>query len=727
MKETASRQSVLLVDDEHIIRESLSELLTDAGYEVITAEDGHQALKVVNERPIGSVILDLRLPGIDGMEVLKQVKSKYAHLPVVVITGYPSSSDNAEVMRIGAAGYIPKPFQAEDIVRIVNRITPRTTVEEVIPIKGVNEIILTKADLIPTVQKMMQKSARFTTATCVDHQDKMEIIYHFSEVPHSSGQDSYKLTNIRLFVKKDEEVPSISSIYLCAVLIENEIHDVFDVEFTGLALDYHQKMLLTEESPKKPMLKTYTEIMKMTPRRKGRCHEACPAGINVPQYVRQVAGGDYAGALETIYRRNPLPAICGRVCFAPCEINCRQSLKGEPVMIRLLKRFVADKAGIGIPKSNAAKTNKKVAIIGSGPAGLVAGFYLARKGHSVTIFESMPEAGGMMRVGIPEYRLPRDILAKEIEIICDQGVEIKTNTKVDSADNLLKQGFNAVLVATGAHKNMEMGVTGENSPGVHNCVTFLREVNLGKKVELGNKVLVIGGGNSAIDAARVARRAGSKDVTLLYRRTQKEMPASAKEIHEALEEGIKLETLCAPTKVETRNGKPAVTCIRMKLGALDSSGRPKPEPIPGSEFVIEADALISSIGQTAELPPEMGITLKKGKVEAIKQKGVFAAGDIVTGPASVVEAIKTGREAASAIDKYLGGDGLTAPEEIVSGAEFVPRTQMEERLKDRKQCQNPCMKPDQRADNFGEVELGLTEQMAQEEAARCWTCDWTEY
>jgi NADPH-dependent glutamate synthase beta subunit-like oxidoreductase len=476
------------------------------------------------------------------------------------------------------------------------------------------------------------------------------------------------------------------------------------------------------------MIKSYSEIMKMAPRKKGRCHDACPAGINVPQYVRLIAQGKYAEALETIYKNNPLPAICGRVCFAPCEINCRQQLNDESVMIRLLKRFVTDKVGIGIPKSTVAKTGKKIAIIGAGPAGLVAGFYLARKGHSPTIFESFPEPGGWMRYGIPEYRLPRDILAEEINIIKNQGVEIKTNTQIDNINNLFKQGFDAVLVATGAHKNMEMGVAGEEIEGVYNCVSFLHDINLGKKVALGNKVLVVGGGNSAIDAARVARRTGSKDVTILYRRTQKEMPASEKEVHEAVEEGIKLETLCAPTKIARGNNKVLVTNIRMKLGALDSSGRPRPEPIPGSEFTIEADAIISSIGQTAELPPEMGVKLnKKGRIDEISLKGVFAAGDIVTGPASVVEAIKTGREASSNIDKYLGGNGIMIEEDKLDCSEFVCRISADEKECKSKQVENPCMKPEQRADNFGEVELGLTEKMAQDEANRCWRCDWTEH
>ncbi|MBI4835514.1 MAG: FAD-dependent oxidoreductase [Planctomycetes bacterium] len=586
--------------------------------------------------------------------------------------------------------------------------------------KDVVEINVTKAELISGIQKMMQAKMRFTTATCIDRKDQTEIIYHFAD-------ESSKLSNVRLLTKKGEVIPSISQIYLAATLIENEIHDQFGVEFTGNALDYEQKFLITGDSPRLTLNKLTTDIGICTVQKKARCHDACPAGINVPNYVRLISDGKYKEALEVIYQNNPLPAICGRVCFAPCEINCRQTIQDEAVMIRLLKRFVSDKVGIGIPKPNAPKTGKKVAIIGSGPGGLVAGFYLARKGHSVTIFEALPEPGGYMRVGIPEYRLPRDILAKEIKIIQDQGVEIKTNTRIDNVDTLFQQGFNAVLVATGAHKNMPLGVPGEEVEGVLNCVKFLREVNLGQKVNLGSKVFVVGGGNSAIDAARVALRAGAKEVTMLYRRTQKEMPATPKEIHEALEEGVKLEALCAPTKISRANNKLQITNIRMKLGAPDSSGRPRPEPIPGSEFTIEADSLIAAIGQSAELSPQMGITLAKGgKIDKINKNGVFAAGDLVTGPTSVVEAIRTAREAAASIDKFLGGDGVILKETKTGNPEFIKRIDLEDRLKRCKQVGNPCLKADKRSDNFKEVECGLTEDMALTEAMRCWRCNWTE-
>jgi formate dehydrogenase beta subunit len=588
-------------------------------------------------------------------------------------------------------------------------------------IPGVIEVPVTKAEFISEIQKMAKANMRFATATCLNRGDKMEVVYTFEN-------DDLVMTNVRLKVDKGEKIPSISQIYLCALLIENEMRDQFGVEITGIAIDYQSRMLLTEDSPQVPLQRLECECAKPAPQKKGRCAEACLAGINVPKYVRLIADGRYSEALKVVYRNNPLPAICGRVCFAPCEINCRQSLQGDPVMIRLLKRFIADKVGLGVPKSNAPGTGKKIAIIGAGPAGLVAGYYLARKGHSPTIFDSLPEAGGMMRVGIPEYRLPRNVLAQEIDIIKQQGVEIKLNTKINTTDELFKQGFQAVLVATGAHKNSEMGVTGETCEGVHNCVSFLREANLGRKVKVGDKVLVVGGGNAAIDAARVAKRLGAREVVMLYRRTQKEMPASEKERHEAIEEGIKIEELCAPQKIENVGGKVKITCIRMKLGAPDASGRPRPEPITGSEFAIEADSIIAAIGQTCELPPEMGLKLsKKGRIEAIDKPGVFAAGDLLTGPTSVVEAIKTGREAAESIDKFLGGNGVMMEPENALGSEFVPRMPMDDKLKNEKQAANPCMKPEQRCDNFKEVELGVPEDAARKEASRCWRCDWTEF
>ena len=587
-------------------------------------------------------------------------------------------------------------------------------------VKGVVEINVNKGNFISEIQKMFQQKARFTTATCMDLKDQTEIIYHFTG-------DNEKMINVRLVVKKGEIIPSISQVYLAATLIENEIHDQFGVEFTGGALDYDQKFLITGDSPRLTLNKLTTDIGICIVQKKGRCGESCPAGIDVPNYVRLIAEKKYREALDVIYNNNPLPAICGRVCFAPCELHCRQTLQDEAVMIRLLKRFLTDTVGIGVPKTSAPKTGKKIAIIGSGPAGLVAGFYLARKGHSPTIFEALPEPGGYMRVGIPEYRLPRDVLAEEIKIIKDQGVEIKLNSRIENIDTLFQQGFNAVLVATGAHKNMPLGVPGEDVEGVLNCVKFLREVNLGQKVNLGNKVFVVGGGNSAIDAARVALRAGAKEVTMIYRRTQKEMPASEKEIHEALEEGIKLETLCTPTKLARANNKLQITNIRMKLGAPDSSGRPRPEPIPGSEFIIEADALIAAIGQSAEVPPQMGITLTKGgKVDKITKNGVFAAGDLVTGPTSVVEAIKTAREAASKIDKFLGGDGVILKETKITHADFIKRIDVKDREKNAKQVGNPCLSPAKRADNFNEVECGLSEENAMIEANRCWRCNWTE-
>ncbi len=334
------------------------------------------------------------------------------------------------------------------------------------------------------------------------------------------------------------------------------------------------------------------------------CSHICPANIDVPRYIRFIAQGKPAEALAVIREKIPFPFVCGYVCVHPCEAKCRRALLDEAISIKELKRFAAEH-GNGLWKENARvapATGKRVAIVGSGPAGLTAAYYLAKLGHAVTVFEALPEAGGMMRVGIPDYRLPKDILRADIKEIETIGVDIKTNTRVDSLDGLLAQGYNAVFLATGAHQGIKIGVKGEDSPGVMDCVSFLREVSLGKKVKVGERVAVIGGGNAAIDSARTALRLGAREVTILYRRTQSEMPASAEEIEGAIAEGVKIEFLVAPSRIARKNGRVELGSIRMRLGAIDASGRPRPEPIEGSEFLMSFDTIIAAVGQRPEIP-----------------------------------------------------------------------------------------------------------------------------
>ncbi len=584
------------------------------------------------------------------------------------------------------------------------------------------EIWVEKVDFIPQVQKLAAEGACLGAISCLELEDHLELIYHFKK-----GLD---IVNVRLKANKGEAVPSVTPVLLGAVLMENEVKDTFGVEFTGLAIDF-KKLLVSVESPLKPLSRV--------PERKppliieARCKSSCPAGVDVPRYIRHISRREYAEAVKVIKETNPLPGICGRVCFAPCEDGCRQTKKGEPIAIRILKRVAYDLGRKQLPpeKVEASPTGKRVAIIGSGPAGLTAAYFLAKLGHSVTIFEALPEPGGMMRVGIPAYRLPREVLDDEIDSIKALGVEIRTNSPVDSLDKLFADGFNAVLVATGAHSGIKLGVPGEDAPGVMECIDLLRDVSFGKEVKLGKRVGVIGGGNAAIDASRVALRLGAEEVTIFYRRTRAEMPATPEEVEAALEEGVKIEFLTAPSRVESRNGKVILENLRMELGPPDESGRPRPQPIAGSEFTIELDNLIAAIGQRPAIPSGFGLETGRGGVvvadaETLKtsREGVFVAGDAFTGPASVVEAIGAGRRVALEIDRFLGGKGeLPLPER---DWEKAARPTFIEREAEKKRVKMPCADPKERIKGFAEVELGLKEEDALYEANRCWRCDLVE-
>lgn len=590
-----------------------------------------------------------------------------------------------------------------------------------------NELLVEKAELIPAVQKMLAEKARLSTASCVDLGDKFEIIYHFE--PQESPEP---LKHIRVRIAKEDILPSISNMYLCAALIENEIQELFNVQISGIALDFQKRFIRAKESPEAELLKPTHYAPTAPTRLPVRCGEACPAGIDIPRYVRLIGEGRPADSLAVIKQAIPFPGILGRACFAPCEDNCRQAKQEEPIAIRMLKRFAYDHATYE-EKKPAKQTGKRVAIVGSGPAGLTAAYYLAKMGHGVTIFEALPQAGGMMRVGIPAYRLPRKILDDEINMVKNLGVEIKTNTKVEALDTLFKDGYQAILVATGAHQGIKMGVEGEDHPKVMECIDLLRDVNFGKKVKLGDRVVVIGGGNAAIDAARTALRLGAKDVTIFYRRTRAEMPANASEVEEAIREGVKIEFLAAPTKVLSKNGAVTLENIRMKLGAPDASGRPRPEPVEGSEFKVDVDAVIAAIGQRPDVPKQFKLEIGRGNVVvadaetmATSQKAVFSAGDSVTGPASIVEAVRTGKKAAISIDKYLGGKGVLPIEELKVKDLTSRDTFIQRWARESKRVEMPSLPIKDRLRGFDEVELGLSEEMAMAEGQRCWRCDLEE-
>ncbi len=465
------------------------------------------------------------------------------------------------------------------------------------------------------------------------------------------------------------------------------------------------------------------------------CKAACPANIDIPLYVYLAGEGKYQESLAIVREKVPFPGSLGRVCIHPCEQACRREALSDPISIKFLKRFVADR-DMGFWKdfvNKAPPTGKKVAIVGAGPAGLTAGYYLAKAGHTVTVFEQFSVAGGMMRVGIPDYRLPPDVLEKEIDIIKEAGVEIKLNTKIENLDDLKKDGYDAVFLAPGAHHGQTLGVEGEDLPGVYDGAYFLREVNLGRKVDIGKRVAVIGAGNVAIDAARVALRNGATDIHIIYRRTRAEMPAAEEEVEAALEEGIKIDILTSHLKVVQHGDKLVLTCCQNCLGDMDASGRRRPVAIQGSEFDTEFDSIIAAIGQIPDVPK--GLKVQTGRHNSIHanratlettEKAVWAGGDAVPGrdnvPLSVIRAINHGRIAAESIDKYLGGSGniaekLTNEREIGQCAGMTP-----EDFKGQKRVKMPMLPPEKVTGNFIEVETGFLNDDAVCEGKRCFQC-----
>ena len=471
---------------------------------------------------------------------------------------------------------------------------------------------------------------------------------------------------------------------------------------------------------------------------KAPCRLTCPAGLNVQGYVQMVKEGKYKEALEIIMEDLPLPGVIGRVCPHECEDACRRAQVDEPVAIRDLKRLAADMFDPReIEVSCLPEREERVAIIGSGPAGLSAAYHLARRGIKSTIFESLPQPGGMLRVGIPAHRLPREVLDKEIEVITNLGVEIRTNTSLGpdlTIDDLFQEGYKAVYLALGAHKGINLRVPGEDADGVRQGVDFLREVNLTGEAQVGEKIAIIGGGNVAIDVARSAVRLGAEDVTIVYRRTRAEMPAWEEEIQAAEAEGVKIVYLAAPQEILTSGGKViGLRCIRMELGEPDSSGRRRPIPIPGSEYDMEVDQVIAAIGQRPDLSglgDTLGIELTRWgtiKVDPItyetEREGVFAGGDVQTGPGVAIEAIAAGKEAAESIYRYLEGRDMKegrGPTTIESPV-YRPIPEGESVRGRAKMRELP---PEERKRNFEEVELGLDESAGKEEASRCLNCSY---
>jgi len=470
------------------------------------------------------------------------------------------------------------------------------------------------------------------------------------------------------------------------------------------------------------------------------CTTTCPAGINVQGYVQLIGQGKYREAVALIMERLPLPGVLGRVCPHPCEAACRRAEVDAPVAIRELKRFAADQVDPAQRlRPEITERPEKIAVVGGGPAGLTAAYFARLKGYQVTLFETLDTLGGMLRVGIPDYRLPPDVLDREIGYILSLGVKTRTGVRLGrdfTLADLQQEGFAAIFIGIGAHASLKLGIPGEDGTrGVIDALAFLRGVNLGTGIAIGKRVVVVGGGNVAIDAARVARRLGAEKVSVVYRRSEAEMPAYAEEVAGALAEGVRFEYLTAPVRIVGAEG--AVTgfeCLRTELGPPDASGRRRPVPIANSEFEIACDTVIPAIGQlterawsAAETGPACSarntITVSPGSMGTTLPH-VFAAGDAVTGPATVIEAVAGARRAMAAMDRFIRGeafDTVAAPA-VKTAATTAGWNEIPDDIQSAARLQPSHLPALESAASFAEVAPGVSAEAARQEAARCLNC-----
>ncbi len=473
------------------------------------------------------------------------------------------------------------------------------------------------------------------------------------------------------------------------------------------------------------------------------CQHACPAGIDVPNYVAAVAEGRYADAVEIIRERNPFPAVCGRICVHPCETKCRRGELDAPVAIRLLKRWASDWyfKNIGPERDPFPVTrSQQVAVVGAGPAGLSCGYYLAKAGYRVEVFESQPVAGGMLGIAIPEFRLPREVIEEEVRYIQNCGVAVHYNSPIDAKhtiNDLMKEGFSAVFIAAGAQSSIRLRIPGEeeNFEGLYNGLRFLTEARTGTARKLSGKALVVGGGNVAFDAARTALRVGASDVQIFYRRTVREMPAWAQDIEEALEEGVVIHPMWAPKQIHGKNGAVTGMTFAQSKTVWEQDGRSHLSIDESTLQTVDAETVIIAIGQA----PDVSFLSEDSRIErslwgslevdpnrlATNVPGVFSGGDFITGPSTVIKAIASGRRAALAIDSYLRGDTdrisiLDEKTPLKSGAGLALDQQTTE---DKPRELSGMESPESRTRDFREVEKGLSEEQAHREAGRCLRCD----
>ncbi|MAT40224.1 MAG: molybdopterin oxidoreductase [Ectothiorhodospiraceae bacterium] len=540
----------------------------------------------------------------------------------------------------------------------------------------------------------------------------------------------------------DPKLPPNGSCYMCVVQVEGMnklIPSCSSPVANGMVIETDNEKIRSARKTALELLLSnhYADCV-------GPCKQGCPAGVDVQGYIALIAAGKFREAIRLIKETNPLPLVCGRICVRDCEIGCRRTHVDEAVGVDYLKRYATD-VDLDDPWTPdlPAKNGKKVAIVGGGPSGLTTAYYLLRRGYDITMYESGPKLGGMLRYGIPEYRLPKEKLDKEISWITDMGVDVHLNTAIgkDIPLEKLNEDFDAVFLAVGAQKAKSMRVPDEDTtPEVLGGVDFLRQVDEHKSGLVSGKVIVVGGGNTAMDAARTSRRMGA-DVTLVYRRTRKEMPAHDLEIEAAEHEGIEMIFLSAPVAINKEDGKlKSLRCNRMELGEPDESGRRRPVVVEGSEYDIECDYIISAIGQDTDLGGLKdldALQVTKWNTITVNEETmqssiptIFAGGDVVTGPSVVVEAIKQGKIAAESIDEWITTGTVTARrKEFISRKEAfgeVVDEEFAEVPKDERE-KMPELPADQRIYTFDEVELGFSANQVEHEADRCLECGCTEF
>ena len=539
----------------------------------------------------------------------------------------------------------------------------------------------------------------------------------------------------------DPRLKPFGSCMLCRVQIEGER----GVPLSCGAQIKDGMVITTESDAIKKSRKTCLELL--VSQHIGDCTAPCviecPAHTDIQGYIQHIAKGRYEEALKLIKETNPLPVVCGRICTRPCEVKCRRNIFEGKIGIAYLKRFVADidmkKDKPYLPAKKAA-TGKKAAIIGAGPAGLAAAWYLAQEGFGVTIYERQENPGGMLRYGIPAYRMPRDTLDAEVNIIKSLGVEIIYNKEFGkdiTVKSLKADGFGAILLAVGSQKGYPLGIDGEEKcPGVLIGVEYLGALTRGKQPDFtGKKIAAVGGGNTAMDCVRTAIRLGAEKVSLIYRRTIAEMPADEMEIHEAQLEGVEFLILTNPLSVTQNGNKVILKVTKMELGEPDASGRRSPRPVAGSEYDMELDYVISAIGQTQDLSfinDDCNVSVNRDRLTADKNtsmtniSGVFAAGDAVSGPQTAILAIAGGRKAAFAMMQYMKGETITSEKELYNHVKAKDYKEIDpasfDNIEKIEKVPMPVLTKEQRNQNFNEVELGMSEDQAKKEAARCLDC-----